>query len=152
MDISVTVRDAQEEDIPDIIVLAKKFHAVSGYDSFDLDEESADRIIFQSISQGLCPVAEVDGKIVGFLLGLEFPAILNANIMMGTEIAWWVEPEHRNSVIGVKLLKFVENKAKQKNLKFWSMMCLEHLNPDGLEAIYLKMGYKKSERTYMRVF
>ena len=148
----MSVRDAHVEDIPQIIVLARKFHAVSGYDSFDMDDESADRLIFQSISQGLGPVAEVDGEIVGFLLGLEFPAILNANIMMGSEIAWWVEPEHRNKVIGIKLLQFIENKAKQKNLKFWSMMCLEHLNPEGLEKIYLKMGYKKSERTYMRVF
>jgi GNAT superfamily N-acetyltransferase len=152
MEISMTIRNAEVDDIPQIIELARRFHAVSGYDCFELDYDTVERIALQSIDQELCPVAEVDEKIVGFLLGLQFPALLNANIMVGTEIAWWVEPEYRNKPIGVKLLKYAEQQAKDKNLKFWSMMCLEQLNADGLESIYERMGYKKAERTYLRIF
>jgi len=152
MEISMTVRNACIDDIPKIIELAKKFHAVSGYECFELDYDTVERIVMQSIDQELCPVAVIDGEVIGFLLGLQFPALLNTNIMVGTEIAWWVEPEHRNKPIGVKLLKYIEYQAQNKNLKLWSMMCLEKLNADGLESIYERMGYKKAERTYMRIF
>ena len=148
----MTIRSAKVEDIPQIIDLAKKFHAVSGYDCLEFDCDTVGRLALQSIDQGLCAAAEVDGKIVGFLAGMQFPALLNANIMVGAEVAWWVEPEYRNKPIGVKLLKYSEQQAKDKKLKFWSMMCLEQLNADGLESIYERMGYKKSERTYMRIF
>jgi GNAT superfamily N-acetyltransferase len=152
MAISMTVRNAGIDDIPEIIELAKKFHAVSGYECLEFDCDTVERIVMQSIDQELCPVAVIDGEVVGFLLGLQFPALLNANIMVGTEIAWWVEPEHRSKPIGVKLLKYIEKQAQSKKLKFWSMMCLEKLNADGLESIYERMGYKKAERTYIRLF
>jgi GNAT superfamily N-acetyltransferase len=152
MAISMTVRNAGIDDIPEIIELAKKFHAVSGYEYLEFDCDTVERIVMQSIGQELCPVAVIDGEVVGFLLGLQFPALLNANIMVGTEIAWWVEPGHRSKPIGVKLLKYIEKQAQSKKLKFWSMMCLEKLNADGLESIYERMGYKKAERTYIRLF
>lgn len=152
MEVGVSIRNANLEDVPRIIELAKQFHAVSGYECLELDDDTMQRLAFTSIEQSLCPVAEVNGEIVGFLLGLQFPALMNANVMVGTEIAWWVEPEHRNKPIGVRLLKYVEQQAKSKGLKYWSMMCLEQLNADGLESIYERMGYKKAERTYMRIF
>ena len=108
MAISMTVRNACIDDIPEIIELAKKFHAVSGYECLEFDCDTVERIVMQSIDQELCPVAVIDGEVVGFLLGLQFPALLNANIMVGTEIAWWVEPRHRSKPIGVKLLKYIE--------------------------------------------
>lgn len=152
MGFGMTVRDATIDDIDQIVLLAKKFHEVSGYGFLEFDEETVANLVGQSIGCGLCPVAEVDGKVVGFLAGLCFPALLNANLMVGTEIAWWLEPEFRNGPIGVKLLLAAESRAKGKGLKFWSMMCLEHLNADGLEDIYERLGYKRAERTYLKVF
>ena len=110
----MTVRNAGIDDIPEIIELAKKFHAVSGYECLEFDRDTVERIVMQSIDQELCPVAVIDGEVVGFLLGLQFPALLNANIMVGTEIAWWVEPGHRSKPIGVKLLKYLAKQAPSK--------------------------------------
>lgn len=152
MGAGMTVRDATVDDIERIVALAKKFHEVSGYEFLEFDEETVANLVGQSIECGLCPVAEVDGEVVGFLVGLEFPALLNVNIRVGTEVAWWLEPEFRGKPIGVKLLLEAESKAKRKGLKFWSMMCLEHLNAEGLEDIYQRLGYIRAERTYLKVF
>ena len=150
MDIGL-IKDASQSDIPQIIELARKFHAVSGYENIKFDEETVENILITSIDQGLCPIGVVDGKIVGFLAGLAYPAILNANVMVGTEIAWWVEPEFRGKKIAIQLLLRAEENARAKGLYCWSMMCLEKLNADGLENIYERLGYEKAERTYLRI-
>lgn len=150
MDIGL-IKDASQSDIPQIIELARKFHAVSGYENIEFDEETVENILITSIDQGLCSIGVVDGKIVGFLAGLAYPAILNANVMVGTEIAWWVEPEFRGKKIAIQLLLRAEENARAKGLYCWSMMCLEKLNADGLENIYERLGYEKAERTYLRI-
>jgi GNAT superfamily N-acetyltransferase len=150
MDIGL-IKNAEQSDIKEIIGLARKFHAVSGYEKIEFDDETVENILSASIDQGLCPIGVVEGKIVGFLAGLCSPAILNANVMVGTEIAWWVEPEYRGKRIAVQLLLQAEENARVKGLYFWSMMCLEKLNADGLENIYERLGYEKAERTYLRI-
>lgn len=145
------IKDASQSDIPQIVELARKFHAVSGYENIEFDEETVENLLSASIEQGLCPIGVVDDKIVGFLAGLSYPAILNANVMVGTEIAWWVEPEFRGKKIAIQLLLRAEENARAKGLYCWSMMCLEKLNADGLENIYERLGYEKAERTYLRI-
>jgi GNAT superfamily N-acetyltransferase len=150
MDIGL-IKNADQSDVQEIIELARKFHAVSGYENIEFDEETVENLLITSIDQGLCPIGVVDGKIVGFLAGLAYPAILNANVMVGTEIAWWVEPEFRGKKIAIQLLLRAEESARAKGLYCWSMMCLEKLNADGLENIYERLGYEKAERTYLRI-
>jgi GNAT superfamily N-acetyltransferase len=145
------IKDAIQSDVPQIVELARKFHAVSGYENIEFDEETVENLLSASIEQGLCPIGVVDDKIVGFLAGLSYPAILNANVMVGTEIAWWVEPEFRGKKIAIQLLLRAEENARAKGLYCWSMMCLEKLNADGLENIYERLGYEKAERTYLRI-
>lgn len=145
------IKDASQSDVPQIVELARKFHAVSGYENIEFDEETVENLLCASIEQGLCPIGVVDDKIVGFLAGLSYPAILNANVMVGTEIAWWVEPEFRGKKIAIQLLLRAEENARAKGLYCWSMMCLEKLNADGLENIYERLGYEKAERTYLRI-
>ena len=145
------IKDASQSDVPQIVELARKFHAVSGYENIEFDEETVENLLSASIEQGLCQIGVVDDKIVGFLAGLSYPAILNANVMVGTEIAWWVEPEFRGKKIAIQLLLRAEENARAKGLYCWSMMCLEKLNADGLENIYERLGYEKAERTYLRI-
>ena len=75
MDIGL-IKNAEQSDIKEIIGLARKFHAVSGYEKIEFDDETVENILSASIDQGLCPIGVVEGKIVGFLAGLCSPAIL----------------------------------------------------------------------------
>ena len=151
MAFSLIIRHAEHKDIEQIEKLCKKFFDVCGYDFCEYDEETINGLLDTSICQGLTSVAEKENKLIGFITGLAFPAILNNKVMCGSELAWWVEPEYRKTSAGIKLLKHIERSAKDFGSLTWSMMCLEELDPDGLESMYKRMGYKPAERTFVRV-
>jgi hypothetical protein len=68
MDIGL-IKNADQSDVEQIIELARKFHAVSGYENIEFDEETVENLLIASIEQGLCLIGVVDGKIIGFLGG-----------------------------------------------------------------------------------
>ena len=65
----------------------------------------ANRLIDRIRKEGLALVAEEDGKIIGMLLALVNGDIWLPEVKTLREIAWWVDPEHRGSSAGGKLLK-----------------------------------------------
>jgi|TARA_R110000803_G_C11804967_1_gene299895 hypothetical protein len=149
MDINLIIRKAEKKDRKRVIEMAKNFYSVAGYDPhIPFDDETACELFECCMNMGLCYVAEED-EVVGFVLGVAAPSIMNKNYLIGSELAWWVEPEHRGKV-GIKLLKHIEQSAEEIGLKIWSMMALESQNPESVEKIYLNSGYKKTETTYSR--
>lgn len=149
MDLSL-IRSGTEEDIDQCLTLAENFYEVAGYsDSIPFCEESSREYFQISLDMGLFSVAD-EGEIVGFILGIAVPFVMNKNYLVGTELAWWVEPEYRKGSTGIKLLSHIENCAKELGCKMWSMMCLEDQDPEKIEKIYLSRGYRKTERSYTR--
>ena len=57
------------------------------------------------IKQGVILVGEIDDKIEGMLIGLIQEDLWLPHVKTMKEIAWWVEPEHRMSSLGYRLLK-----------------------------------------------
>jgi GNAT superfamily N-acetyltransferase len=143
------IRAYQDKDLKSVLLMARKFYSSSGYESvIPFDDNSASQMIEASSAQGMCFVAESNGELVGFVLGMAFPSMVNKYHLVGAEMAWWVDPDHRG--VGVNLLSAIENAARENGVKIWSMVALEALNPDVAEAIYLRRGYEKTERTYSR--
>lgn len=145
------IRNATEADEERVLAMAKDFYAVSGYEqTIPYDRETCAELFHASLNMGLCAVAEKDGEVIGFVLGMAAPSMMNKHYYIGAELAWWVEPEHRKGMAGIKLLRHIEKSASQMNLSMWSMMALEELNPDGVERLYLNSGYQKTESTYSK--
>jgi len=85
---------------------------------------------------------------VGFIAGAVTPFLLGTHTM-ATEIAWWVEPDHRGNGKGIELLKAFEYWAKVvAGCKLISMSSLDKT----VEKYYKKSGYKLYERAYLKVF
>jgi GNAT superfamily N-acetyltransferase len=148
----VTIRAAQIEDLSACLVMARKFFAVCGIKGVEFDFDTCAERFITAVGQKLCFVAESQGQLVGFVLGAACPSIFNKHILAGVELAWWVEPEFRNGILGIKLLKAIENSAKEQGIKSWSMICLEAQEPEKVESMYLRLGYEKTERTFVRAF
>ena len=143
------IRAYESKDLLSVIKMAQKFYSTTGYESvIPFDDDSASVMINAAADQGMCFVAEKDGELVGFVLGLAFPSMVNREYLIGAEMAWWVDPEHRG--IGTALLSAIESAARSQGVKIWSMVALESSSPDVAEAIYLRRGYEKTERTYSR--
>lgn len=138
-------------DIPRCIELSKNFYQHTEYaEHIPLCEKTCAVHMTTSIEQELLAVFEVDGTVQGFAMALAYPCLMNADYLVGAEVAWWIEPEHRGSS-GVKILKFLENKARDKGIKCFSMMLLEAIEPEKVAQIYKACGYTQAERTFLKV-
>ena len=146
------IRAGQLIDLDSCLDMAEEFYAVSGYsEDIPICRDSCREFMEVSINQGLLFVADTGSKIVGFVMGIASPAVMNKAYLSGAELVWWVNPEHRKGPTGIKLLKSIEKSAKELGVKMWSMMSLESSEPEKIDRLYTALGYKRVERTYVRV-
>lgn len=145
------IRQAQASDKERVLEMAQNFYSVSGYENtIPFDYETCSGLFDMALGMGLVSVAESD-QVVGFVLGIAMPSMMNKNYLIGCELAWWVEPHCRGKV-GIQLLRHIESSAQKLGLAMWSMMSLESQNPEMIEKIYINSGYEKTENTFTRTF
>jgi len=70
----------------------------------DYNDTYANRLIDSIRKQGVALVAEKDGEIVGMLLAMINGDLWLPEVKTMRELAWWVDPEHRGTSAGAKLL------------------------------------------------
>jgi len=147
------IRKGTGADISRCVEMAAEFHKIAyGLLGIEFCPISTAASFELCIEHGLLSVAQIDGLVVGMVAGVKAPLMMNHNHLVGAELAWWVEPDYRKTSAGLKLLKFAENLAIEAGVKMWSMMLLESSEPEKVAKIYDKMGYKPTERTYLKVF
>lgn len=147
------IRHGTMDDMAECLVMAENFYQVAGYKSvIPFCAETTAKYFKMALDGfGCMSVAEKEGKLVGFIVGLVSPSLVNENYLVGTELAWWMEPEHRKGSAGIRLLRHIEKSAKEIGCILWSMMCLEEQAPEKIEKMYLSEGYKKTERTFTKI-
>ena len=144
------IRLGETEDIPSIIRMSKDFWQHTIYDEPFCDE-SVKNMAQMCIEQGLMAVLEISGNIVGFACGIKGGLLANSNVTTGTEIAWWVDEEHRGGKNGISLLIALEGMARHQGIKYWNMLFMQSSMPSVIESIYKKMGYIRTEVSYTKV-
>lgn len=144
------IRRGTESDIGAIVEMARGFWSLTIYDD-EFCTETVTEMVELCMKAGLMSVVEVDGKLVGFACGMKGPLLGNSAVSCGIELAWWIDPKYRNESHGVNLLMNLEQQARDAGIKYWSMVYLCSSMPDIVEKIYEKLGYNKSEVTYMKV-
>ena len=144
------VRAGQESDFDKLVAMSETFWANTMYDE-DFCPDTCHRMLSLCLVQGLLSVVEIDGEPVGFACGIKGALLGNSQVSSGTELAWWVEPEHRGGRNGIALLKHLEGLARDAGIKYWNMIFMDSSMPEAVEGIYKKMGYRKSETVYTRV-
>ena len=124
-----------------VVDVIKKFAPLNGF-----GVEPANNI--DEIVQGLLSNEDVicickPGK--GVILGLKYHLYYNPNVTLVQELGWWVEPEYRNTMVGIKLLKEFEAEAKRRNADKIVMVYLEAQTPDRVDRMLQRMNYKHIE-------
>lgn len=142
-------RPGDRGDIPQITRMALEFWPQTGY-GIPADTGSIIRLAARCIDEGLMTILEVEGAAVGFLAGLKAPCIANDQVIIGSEIAYWIDPEYRSEGNGYLLLTAAEQAAEQAGVHVWSMMSLEAVEPDKVDRLYKSMGYVPGEHSYSK--
>jgi GNAT superfamily N-acetyltransferase len=81
----------------------------------------------------------------GMLLAMTMPFIWGTK-PTATEMAWWVEPDHRKSGIGKALIHSFQEWAKDKGCAAITLTGLD----SSVSKMYDKLGYKLCEQTYIK--
>lgn len=143
------IRPAELRDIPTIARLGKAFHAEAGWsDIVDYVEEDCAATLEAMLSLGIILVAEEDGEIIGMAGGVMIPIYFNRDHLTGEELFLWVRPDRRGA--GIKLLKALEDAAREKGCQSWGMKSLATVNPERMDTYYRRKGYRPSEQSYIK--
>lgn len=112
-----------------------------------LEEGRATDMLAYLIQDGYFVIAEtVGGMSVGFLAAMRNPHLFNPEIIVMTELFWWVMPEFRGTSAGASLM--AEYLKYGKAHADWVIVALEAnspVNPESLE----KRGFKLKEHSYL---
>lgn len=148
------IRDARIEDIPQIVLLGEKFYTAShGNSDIPFDRKDVTTMLWDNIhaDQGIMLVEEREGRIVGMICGVIFTWYFNSKYKSGQELFWYVKPEYRRTTVGVRLIKELEQRAKEKGCTTWIMISEYDMgNHDYMDNLYKRMGYRNYETGYIK--
>jgi hypothetical protein len=141
------IRRARYAEIPRILYLGSLFHAGAKH-SHGYNEDHAAEMLDDCMwsDNKVALVYTVCGEVVGFLLG-SLTSTWQAKELVASELAWFVEKEHRGFG-AIKLVHAFENWATEEGADAIAMADIEGLTD--LQSTYERLGYRKVETTYVK--
>lgn len=147
------IREANKFDVDSIIEMLKHYREAAPLDvlRYADDEEYIRRMITEIIAgMGFILVSEKDSVPTGMLIAALIPNVWNPKTNQCSEVAYWVEPEHRGGTAGFRLIsayvKKCEEWKRQGKIHFYTMTKMN--NSPNLK--YNKFGFEKLEETWFR--
>ena len=143
------IRLANKFDIPRIIEMLWDYHDSGNISNMEIENDiTAQKILTTIIAgAGIALVSEQNEELNGMLLALCVPYLWDNTKLVMTEVAYWVDLEHRGSTAGYRLLKhYVEmcdEYKKQGRIHFYTMSQMY-----GQELNYSRFGFKPVETTW----
>lgn len=136
-------------DIKASIAAGREFSELA-YPDIPYCEDSMEETFSRMIEAGTLIVADHNGVVAGGIGGVCAPYFINRNVRMMIENFWWVAPEYRKGLTGIRLLTAFESRARDLSCKYVYMLAMEHMGVDVIESMYLRLGYKPAERGYIK--
>ena len=143
------IRAANEGDFDRILEMAEMFWQETCYLE-PFSREATMPYIQMSFDCGLLAVAEIAGEVKGFCAAICTP-MMGSGVMIGTELAWWIDEDARGGRAGINLLKQMEVMAKESGVKYWNMIAMRSSMFDSVCGMYKKLGYTENELTFTKV-
>lgn len=143
------IRLATKFDIPKIIEMLWNYHDSGSIDGLEIqDEKTAQKILTTIVAgAGVALVSEKNDELTGMLLALCVPYLWDHSKLVMTEIAYWVEEEHRGTSAGYRLLKeyikICDEMKDDGRIQFYTISQME-----GQELNYSRFGFRPVEHTW----
>ena len=93
------IRVATMDDFPIILDMCEKFWAETMFEE-EFDRDHTEGMVAMAHDHGLLAVVDLDG-VVGFAAGIYSDLLGSKGARMGTELAWWINPENRKGRHGI---------------------------------------------------
>lgn len=145
------IRLAGEDDLEIVLGMGRKFYTTTEVGKLiPFDDDAGVCAIFGMLDRGFILLAETEaGEAVG-MIGCQFYDFpFNRDYIACTELMFWMDEEHRGGTTAARLLKEAEMLARHEGATFITMVALE-TSPEMIDSFYKRMGYQRSERTYIK--
>ena len=146
------IREANKFDMPSLLNMLQAYSLATPLEflKYAWDAEYASKILTDSMSgRGLVLIAE---KIepVGMLIATINPSQWQLNKYLMTELAYWVDPEHRGSTAGYRLLKAYQQKGQElkQSKRIENFLISKMCNSPDLK--FDKFGFSKLEEFWVQ--
>jgi GNAT superfamily N-acetyltransferase len=146
----MNIRLATVEDAAVLTAMGRDFLQYSEYRNLQVTDEEIQAGIAGVIANEMSFVAEIDGQIVGFILGIIGPMWFVQRVRIAVELAWWVDPAHRNTTAGVRLIKAFESHATNMGVQYIAMSDLVVQGDTPVAKLLGRMGYSVTERMHTK--
>ncbi len=147
------IREATIGDIPELGPLFEAFHGESAFRAIDLDLDSAGataHLLIESDLGALFVACTEDDRIVGATGALLYPSWFNRQHVVGSEVLWYVLPDHRRSKAGKLLFNALEEWGQEKGAHSFSMASAAGPHQKRVNQIYESRGYKALETSFIK--
>jgi L-amino acid N-acyltransferase YncA len=143
------IRPAVVEDIARLAELAGDMVAESDYKPFGVDVEKFTGFITPLIANGFVAVKEVDGLVVGAMLG-DVVAPWFTTKRMGIEHAIYISPKYRNGLTAARLITEWIGWCKANG----AVQCRAGISTGNMAvaSLYERFGFKKSGTNFILDF
>lgn len=143
---------ATHEDMPELKRMCLLFKDNSPYKDFAVDEGKIEELLGSLMSAGptvaVILLSIVEDKPVGMLVGLAREFIFSKD-KHATELAWWVDKEHRGTA-GRELQEAFTFWAKKVGCKYLHMTLLENKDLTKMKKLYKKLGFTPLEQAWLK--
>lgn len=145
------IRRGTIDDIDALIEMASPFLNYSKYSEFtEIDPDEIAFSLCNILDNGVIFVAEIDGKVVGAIVGMMSQFWFSRKTKLAAELAWWVKAEHRKGTVGIRLLTTFEEWAKENGATVVSLSDLKVADIYPAGELYEKLGYVATERAHVK--
>ena len=146
----MNIRLATIDDAVVLTAMGRDFLQYSEYRNIQVTDDEITSAIVGVIANEMSFVAEIDGQIVGFILGIIGPMWFVQRVRIAVELSWWVDPQYRNTSAGVRLLKAFENQATNMGVQYIAMSDLVVQGDTPVAKLLGRMGYIVTERMHTK--
>lgn len=146
------VVQASVEDAVRIAVFGEQFWRQT--DDFqagiEYDSDSVLETINAIVEDGVALYAEHDGTLVGLMLVIVAPHLMNKNHLLAYEWVFYVAPKFRRGGLGTDLIVTAEQVLKKKRVSYFTMVSLQNVTPKEADKLYERLGFVLSEKSFKK--
>ncbi len=140
---------AEIQDAPEVIELLKRAHSEISIHGLPFDTERVIEVVAMVLTNGAIFCCRSGENLTGILMAFKGPSLYNFE-PIASKIVWYVDPDFRNTRVGIQLHKAFEDWGKFEGCYALVMSNMPNSFSQSTEKFYLKKDYTLSEQTYVK--
>lgn len=144
------IREATHADIAACLDMCRAFFSESGFEAEATFDDESMTTTLRNLVDSADGVVFVNNDLSAIAAAIAYPYYFNLATKTAQEMFWWVHPDRRGGIVGMRLLSALEKWARAIGCGTLSMICLPSLDKSPAERMYIRAGYRASERAYIK--